>query len=170
MHRYERWIIRRYLANALRWSRFVRPPSADREIFPWINSCSRLLDLPELASGTRSSRGRLASEPPMLFAQWKAWRAAAISIAREPEPNPSPLLKRVNWLAVACSLSGSQSRVLGLLARATRRPEVRCLVKAINDRFDVDGSELQLFLETNSERVEISARGRLSEIGLDRRA
>ena len=50
MHPYERWIIRRYLANALRSSRFVRPPSADSEIFPWINSCSRLLGLPELAS------------------------------------------------------------------------------------------------------------------------
>ena len=32
MHPYERWIIRRYLANALRSSRFARPPPADRNI------------------------------------------------------------------------------------------------------------------------------------------
>jgi hypothetical protein len=166
MHPYERWTIRRYLANALRSSRFVRPPSADREIFPWIDSYSRLLDLPELASGTLSSRRRLASEPPILSARWKAWRAAAISIAREPEPNPSPLQKRVDWLAGACSLSGSQSRVLGLLARATQTPEVRCLVEAINDRFDADSRDFHPFLEASSERAELSARGRLSELGL----
>ena len=69
MHPYERWVIRRYLANALRSNRFVRPPSADSEIFPWINSCSRVLDLPELASGTQSSRRRSASETPMLSAR-----------------------------------------------------------------------------------------------------
>ena len=102
----------------------------------------------------------------MLSARWKVWRAAAISIAREPEPNSSPLQKRVDWLAEACSLSGSQSRVLGLLARATRTPEVRCLVEAINDRFDEDGRDFHPFLETSSERVELSARGRISELGL----
>jgi transitional endoplasmic reticulum ATPase len=166
MHPYERWIIRRYLANALRSSRFVRPPSADSEIVPWIDSCSRLLDLPELPSGTRSSRRRLATEPPMLSTRWKAWRVAAISIARQPEPNPSPLQKRVDWLAGACSLSGSQSRVLGLLARTTRTTEVRCLVEAINDRFDADGRDFHPFLDASSDRVELSARGRLFDLGL----
>jgi transitional endoplasmic reticulum ATPase len=166
MHPYERWVIRRYLANALRSNRFVRPPSADSEIFPWINSCSRVLDLPELASGTQSSRRRSASETPMLSARWKAWRAAAISIAREPEPNPSPLQKRVNWVARACSLNGCQSQVLGLLARATRTAEVRCLVEAINDRFEADGRDFLPFLEASSELVELSTRGRLSDLGL----
>jgi transitional endoplasmic reticulum ATPase len=127
---------------------------------------SRLLGLPKLACGRLSSRRSLASEPPMHSARWVAWRAATIGIAREPAPNPSPLQKRLDWLAQACSLNGSQSRVLGLLARATRTPEVRRLVEAINDRFDMDGSELQPFLDTNSERVELSARGRLSELGL----
>jgi transitional endoplasmic reticulum ATPase len=166
VHPHERWIIRRYLANALRSSRFVRPPSADSEIFPWIDSHSRLLGLPKLACGTLLSRRRLASESPMHSAHWKAWRDAAIGIAREPTPHPSPLQKRLDWLAQACSLNGGQSRVLGLLTRAAKTPEVRRLVEAVNDRFDSDGSELLLFLETNSERVEISARGRLSEIGL----
>ena len=67
MHPYERWTIRRYLANALKSSRFARPPTADREIVTWIESHSRLLGLPELASGTLSSRRRLAIEAPMQF-------------------------------------------------------------------------------------------------------
>jgi transitional endoplasmic reticulum ATPase len=166
VHPYERWIIRRYLANALRSSRFVRSPSADREIFPWIDSHARLLGLPELASGTLSSRRRLAIKPPMHSPHWKAWRAAAVGRAREPAPRPSPLQKRLDWLAQACSLNGNQSRLLGLLARTTRTPEVRCLVEAINDRFDTDGRDLHPFLETSSERAELSARGRLSELGL----
>jgi transitional endoplasmic reticulum ATPase len=102
----------------------------------------------------------------MHSASWKAWRDAAIGIAREPAPNPSPLQKRLDWLARACWLNGGQSRVLGLLARATRTPEARGLVEAVNDRFDVDGSDLQPFLDTTSERVELSAGGRLSELGL----
>src|ERR1700692_1903454 len=99
MHPYERWVIRRYLANALRSSRFFRPPSADSEIFPWIDSHSRLLGLPKLACGTLSSRQRLASESRMHSAHWKAWRDSAIGIAREPPPHPSPLQKRLDWLA-----------------------------------------------------------------------
>jgi transitional endoplasmic reticulum ATPase len=166
MHPYERWIIRRYLANALRSSRFVRPPSADKEIFPWIDSHSRALGLPKLASATPSSRGRLVVEAAMHSGSWKAWRDAAIGIAREPAPNPSPLQKRLDWLGQACSLNGSQSRALGLLARTTRTPEVRLLVEAINDRFDTDGRDLHPFLETSAERVELSAGGRLSELGL----
>jgi len=102
----------------------------------------------------------------MHSALWVAWRASTIGIACEPAPNPSPLQKRLDWLAQACSLNGSQSRVLGLLARATTTPEVRRLVEPINDRFDMDASDLQPFLDTNSERVELSAGGRLSEVGL----
>ena len=46
MHPYERWILRRYLANALRASRFVRPPRRDKDIATWIESHARLLGLP----------------------------------------------------------------------------------------------------------------------------
>ena len=42
----------------------------------WIDSHSRLLGLPELASGTLSSRRSLASESPMHSARWVAWRAS----------------------------------------------------------------------------------------------
>ena len=119
MHPYERWIIRRYLANALRSSRFVRPPSADRDIFPWIDNCSRLLDLPELAARTLSSRRRVAIEPPMYSARWVAWRAATIGIAREPAPNPSPLHK----------LSSSAERSALYSCSTTARRETTTLLR-----------------------------------------
>ena len=51
MHPYERWILRRYLANALRASRFARPPRRDKDIATWIESHARLLGLPDLAPG-----------------------------------------------------------------------------------------------------------------------
>ena len=103
--------------------------------------------------------------------RWKAWRAAAIGMAREPAPNPSPLQKRLDWLARACSLTQAESRVLGLLARATQTPQVCTLVEAISDRFGVHlegagGFDLHPFLERSSDRGELSAGGRLSELGL----
>jgi hypothetical protein len=137
MHPYERWTIRRYLANALKSSRFARPPSADWDIVTWIGDHRRLLDLPELASGALSSRRRLATEASVQLATWKAWRVAAISMGREPAPKPSPLQKRLDWLARACLLTHGQSRVLGLLARATQTPQVGNLVDAVNGRFGI---------------------------------
>jgi hypothetical protein len=59
MHAYERWTIRRYLANALKSTRFFRPPSPDSEIFPWIDAHARLLGLPNFASGTRVSKTKV---------------------------------------------------------------------------------------------------------------
>jgi transitional endoplasmic reticulum ATPase len=171
MHPYERWTIRRYLANALKSSRFARPPRADWDIVAWIDSHSRLLGLSELAPRALSSRQRAASEAPMHSARWKAWRVAAIGMAHEPSPNPSPLQKRLDWLARACSLTDGQGRVLGLLSRATQTLQVCTLVEAVNGRFGIrlegaDGSDLHPFLETSSERCELSPAGRLAELGL----
>jgi transitional endoplasmic reticulum ATPase len=92
-------------------------------------------------------------------------------MAREPAPKPSPLQKRLDWLARACSLNHAQSWVLGLLARATRTPQVCTLIEAVNDRFGIrfEGAEsfdLHPFLETSSERSELSTAGRLSQLGL----
>lgn len=171
MHAYERWILRRYLANALRSSHFAKPPRADGDIVAWIESHARLLGLPELAARAHSTRRRASVEAPMHLAGWKAWRAAVIGMARAPAPNPSPLQKRLDWLARACSLSESQNSALGLLARATRTPQFRSLVEAVNDRLGLDlegpdGVDLHPFLETKSERVELCSGGRLSQLGL----
>ena len=171
MHPYERWTIRRHLASALNSSHFARPTRADWDIVTWIEDHRRLLDLPELASRTLSLRRTLAIEAAVQLATWKAWRAAAIGMRCESAPKPSPLQKRLDWLARACLLTDGQSRALGLLTRATQTPQVGSLVEAVNGRFGArlegpDGSDLQPFLETISERVELSASGRLSELGL----
>src|SRR5271165_1405574 len=171
MHPYERWTIRGYLANALKSSRFTRPPRADTDIVSWIDSHSQLLGLPELTPRARASSRWATTEAPMVATRWKAWRAAAIGMARESGPNPSPLQKRLDRIARACSLTQAESRVLGLLARATQTPQVSTLVEAISDRIGVhlegaDGFDLHPFLERSSDQGKLSAGGRLSELGL----
>src|SRR5271167_2402930 len=169
MHPYERWILRRYLANALRASRFARPPSRGKDIAAWIENHARLLGLPDLALGSGSSRRSRGLDGPIDLASWRAFRAATIVAAREPAPNPSPLQRRLDWLAEACCLTEAHSGVLGLMARASQTPQVSALVEAVNDRLEfgsADGSELFPFLETNAERRELSAGRRLSQLGL----
>jgi hypothetical protein len=116
MHPHERWILRRYLANALRSSHFTKPPRADREIVTWIESHARALGLPDLAARVHSTRRTASVEVLARSARWKAWRAATIGMARTSAPNPSPHQKRLNWLAKACLLTESQNSALGLLA------------------------------------------------------
>ena len=43
MHKYERWIVHRYLANALRSSRLAKAPRDGSDIVAWIEAHSRLL-------------------------------------------------------------------------------------------------------------------------------
>ncbi|THD47415.1 MAG: AAA family ATPase [Bradyrhizobium sp.] len=171
MHSYELWILRRYLANALRSSRLAKPPRADADFVTWIENHARLLALPDISASVHSTRRRASAEALMHTAHWKAWRAAVIGMARSPAPNPSPLQKRLNWLAGACLLSQSQNSALGLLARATQSPQFRSLIDVINDRLGLDLEnpdevDLHHFSETNTERTELSAGGRLAELGL----
>ena len=51
------------------------------DIVTWIESHARLLGVPDLAPGARSTRRRASVEPPVHSASWKAWRAAAIGMA-----------------------------------------------------------------------------------------
>jgi transitional endoplasmic reticulum ATPase len=171
MHPYERWTLRCHLANALRSTRLARPPRADSDIVGWIESNSRPLGLAQLASTVVPSgrRGTIAASIPSTT--WRAWRADAIRTSREPAPQASPLQKRLDWLAEACSLTDSQSQVLGLLARATQPSQLCNLIEALNGRFGaclegVDESDLLPFLKTRSESRELSEAGRLAELGL----
>ena len=169
MHPYERWILRRYLANALRASRFARPPRRDKDIASWIESHARLLGLPDLALGAGSSGRSRGLDGPIDSASWRAFRAAMIVATREPAPKPSPLQRRLDWLAEACCLTEAHNSVLGLMARASQTPHVSALVEAVNDRLEfgsADGSELFPLLETNAERRELAAGGRLCQLGL----
>src|SRR5277367_1580785 len=131
MHPYERWILRRYLANALRASRFARPPRREKDIVTWIESHARVLGCPT----SLPERAR------------RDVRAASIVAGREPPPNPSQLQRRLSWLAEACCLTQAHSSVLGLMARASQTLQVSALVEAVNERSSLDfgsadGSEL----------------------------
>jgi DNA polymerase III delta prime subunit len=171
MHAYERWATCRYLANALRSSQFAKPPRTDAEIANWIETHKLLLGLPDLALSVGSTRQRRRAGAVSHSADWKAWRTAVIGMAHTPAPNPSPLQKRLNWLANACLLTESQNSALGLLARATHTPQVRTLIEAVNDRIvpDLDGPDgvdLRPFLDDSSGRLELTAGGRLADLGL----
>ena len=167
MHPYERWTVRRYLANALMSSRFAQPPRADGDIVTWIDDHRRLLDLPELAPKTLSSRRRLAIDAPMQLATWKAWRVAW-------RASPRQSLRRFRSASI-----GLRAHVCSLTVRAecsvscsrNANAQVSTLVDAVSGRFGIrveclNDSDLQPFLETRSERLELSTGGRLSELGL----
>jgi hypothetical protein len=170
MHPYERWTLRCGLASALRSSRLARPPQPDSALFGWIQRYSRLLNLPQLACRSVSGDGQ-RSTPEQIRSAWNKWRVAAIRVANARRPNVSPLQKRLDRLALACALTDGQSRVLGLLARATHSSPLGNLLVALNSPFRtcIDGvaeADLRPFLETRSERQELSAVGQLAEIGL----
>jgi hypothetical protein len=130
MHPYERWTLRCHLANALRSSRLARPPRADSDIVGWIESNSRPLGLAQLASIVVPSGRRGTIAASISSTTWRTWRADAIRTSSEPAPQASPLQKRLDWLAEACSLTDSQSQVLGLLARATQASHLCNLIEA----------------------------------------
>jgi len=96
MHAYERWILRRYLVNALKTSRFARPPRPSADIVAWIETHARSIGMPNFSRPTSVLRGgRRLQESSSLREAWKAWRAKAIAAARERAPRPSPLQRRL---------------------------------------------------------------------------
>jgi SpoVK/Ycf46/Vps4 family AAA+-type ATPase len=168
MHRYERWIVRRYLANALRASRFAKPPQSGSDVIAWLETHARSVDLPQptpsLAAGKRSRR----EEASALSEGWSRWRRSLIA-SREAPPKPSPLQRRIDWLASACALTQEQSTTFGLLARATLSAKVQALIDAVSGRFDfavLSGSELGHCLEGGVADDELSPEGRLAQLGL----
>jgi hypothetical protein len=54
MHAYGRWIIRRYLGNALKVNRFATPPRSDSDFIGWAEGHGRLLRLPSCATALLS--------------------------------------------------------------------------------------------------------------------
>jgi transitional endoplasmic reticulum ATPase len=165
VHRYERWIVRRYLANALRASRFAKPPQSGSDVIAWLETHARSVDLsqptPSLPAGKRSRRDALSEG-------WSRWRRSLIASCEAP-PNPSPLQRRIDWLASACALTQEQSTAMGLLARATLSPKVQALIDAVSGRFDfvvLSGSDLGHCLEGGVADDELSPEGRLAQLGL----
>jgi hypothetical protein len=164
MHRYECWIIRRYLANALKRSRLGKSPRSDADVFAWIDGHARLLGLPALPHRS-GARGRERFDDRSESARaWKIWRSQAIALAREPAPHPSPLQRRIDWVADACSLAAPQRLTLGLFARIAFVAPAGALVAAINDRLGIDMdapaiSELRPCLEAGLDVGDIVPKG-----------
>ena len=122
MHPYERWIARRYLANALKSKR--RKADRPNEYFQaWTGAHGRSLGVPPLRYKSESGLGGEYDGPAAKLkfkAEWRRWRAAAVAPADEPRPPISPLQKRIDWLAEVCELNPSQRFLLGLFARWRR--------------------------------------------------
>jgi transitional endoplasmic reticulum ATPase len=170
MHKYERWVVQRYLANALKGTRFNKAPGADRDIHEWLERCSRTFALPAFEF-RREKRRRSSSNDEMTENQrWKAWRAQVVALGHVTAPPPSPLQRRVAWLANACSLAPAEVWLLGLFARVTLQRNVRDLVAAVHERLNLgfgeaDALELRPFLNADLGRFD-STGGRLADLGL----
>ena len=172
MHPYERWIARRYLANALKSKR--RQAERPNEYFhAWTSAHGRSLGVPPLRYKSESGRGGDYDGPAAklkLKAEWRRWRAAAVASAGEPRPPISPLQKRIDWLGEVCELNPSQQFLLGLFARIARVQQVRNLVGAINrqdhgsEQFDF--AELRPVLDAQVDRRDLSEHGLLTRFGL----
>jgi hypothetical protein len=171
MHRYEHWIVRRYLANALRASRFAKLPRSDPEMVAWLETHGRSVGLPQPPPGVSTGRKSKRDEGYALTEAWPQWRRTLIAVGREAPPGPSPLQRRIDWLASACALTQEQSSAFGLLARATLSPKVLALIEAVSGRYRLDlavldGSDLGQLLEGRADDDELSAEGRLAQLGL----
>jgi hypothetical protein len=61
MHCYERWILLRYLANALKASRFAKPPRFGSDLVSWLETHGRSVGLPVPTSSRRPFAARDAT-------------------------------------------------------------------------------------------------------------
>ena len=123
MHAYERWTVRRYVANALKTSRFAKPPRSGSDIVAWLDEHASSVGLAPRVR--RQARRRTAwDEDPPYVEDWATWRRESFALASGGAPGASPLQKRIDWLSHACGLTEEQSEAFGLLARLTLSPMV----------------------------------------------
>lgn len=173
VHPYERWIIRRYLANALKSKRRESEDRPSEHFHAWIGAHHRALGLSPLRGKREACLDGYCDSAVAKFklkAEWRKWRMAAIVSVGEPKPPISPLQNRIDWLSEVCELNPSQRSLLGLFARIARVRQLRHLLAVINrqdyqsERFDY--SELRPFLEAQVERRDLSENGLLTRFGL----
>jgi transitional endoplasmic reticulum ATPase len=172
MHGYERWVVQRYLANALKETRFNKARGADRDIHEWLERCGRTFALPAFECLGETRRQRSADlKMTRNQSSWKSWRAQIIAIGHKPAPPPSPLHRRIAWLGNACSLTDAEAWVLGVFARVTLHRSVRDLVAAVHERLNLgfgeaEALEFRPFLDATLGRFDFSTGGRLADLGL----
>src|SRR5271165_5899732 len=170
MHAYERWTVRRYVANALKTSRFAKPPRPGSDIVAWLDEHASSVGLAPRVRRQGSRRNAWNEDPPYVE-DWATWRRESFVLASGGAPGASPLQKRIDWLSHACGLTEEQSEALGLLARLTLSPMVMALVEAVNGRHGldlgvVDASDLRALLGSHGARRACSDDGGLAELGL----
>ena len=170
MHAYERWTVRRYVANALKTSRFAKPPRPGSDIVAWLDEHASSVGLAPRVRRQGSRRNAWDEDPPYVE-DWATWRRESFVLASGGAPGASPLQKRIDWLSHACGLTEEQSEALGLLARLTLSPMVMALVEAVNGRHGldlgvVDASDLRALLGSDGARRACSDDGALAELGL----
>src|SRR5271165_142551 len=170
MHAYERWTVRRYVANALKTSRFAKPPRPGSDIVAWLDEHASSVGLAPRVRRQGSRRNAWDEDPPYVE-DWATWRRESFVLASGGAPGASPLQKRIDWLSHACGLTEEQSEALGLLARLTLSPMVMALVEAVNGRHGldlgvVDASDLRALLGSDGARRACSDDGGLAELGL----
>ena len=170
MHAYERWTVRRYVANALKTSRFAKPPRPGSDIVAWLDEHASSVGLAPRVRRQGSRRNAWDEDPPYVE-DWATWRRESFVLASGGAPGASPLQKRIDWLSHACGLTEEQSEALGLLARLTLSPMVMALVEAVNGRHGldlgvVDASDLRALLGSHGARRACSDDGGLAELGL----
>src|SRR5271166_2032035 len=122
MHAYERWTVRRYVANALKTSRFAKPPRPGSDIVAWLDEHAASVGLAPRVRRQGSRRNAWDEDPPYVE-DWATWRRESFVLASGGAPGASPLQKWIDWLSHACGLTEEQSEALGLLARLTPRSQ-----------------------------------------------
>jgi transitional endoplasmic reticulum ATPase len=168
MHAYERWILRRYLANALMTKFEHKFRHQNNSFTDWLRTrrspdLSFSFDEPEEGVIVRKNDARQD-------ARFQRWRSGVIVAAAVPAPDPSPRQKRIDWISTACGLDDKQRFLFGLIARFTLDSDFEKLVAAVNDRGYVsdgyDHTELRPLLGMKIERRELSETGLLIRFGL----
>ncbi len=133
MHPYERWILRRYLANVLKTKYVDGWKSTDTQFRIWLAE-PRGSGLSLSGCISNEDELEIEMEPPIhRDKRFRQWRLEVIAAAAAAAPKPSPLQARIDWLGEACSLDDTQRMLLGLFARIACVAEIGELLAAVDD-------------------------------------
>jgi transitional endoplasmic reticulum ATPase len=166
MHAYERFMLRRYLANVLSTRRFLLPASVNIYLQEWLISRAKKFGLPplHLVPPGQSDIGKVKEA-------WSDWRFAVIACGAKPAPGISPLQKRVNWLAKACKLNASQTFLLGLFMRLAMDEHFRVFIAVLRGEIYRTGayydvSDLKPLFDSSVAAEDLKPRNLLWQLGL----
>lgn len=123
MHPYERWMIRCYLANALKSKRYLTAPEPRADLLIWIRDQGRALKLPTLEQPPVALRYCMDDKTERRFkANWRIWRTSVLAL---PLSRPFPHCK--SGSTGSLRLAPSTPRKSGRLASLRGSPERRRL-------------------------------------------